>query len=140
MKDAEATRKPIIIPPAQGRIYEMGRMRAIFKADDEESAGQYSVSEWWLEPGTRGPGVHSHSEDHIFYVIEGTLSVCLDGNWSQADKGAYVLIPGDTPHDFRNSGTIRAGFIAFNTPGGFEARMKGADGISAALSAEELRL
>src|SRR5207253_3254376 len=56
----EAARKTIIVAPEQGRVYSMGPMRAIFKADRDETAGRYSVSEWWLEPHTRGPGVHLH--------------------------------------------------------------------------------
>src|ERR1700760_3379855 len=95
-------RKPIVIAPEQGRVYEMGRMRAVFKADLEESAHRYSVSEWWLEPGTRGPGAHQHGEDHVFYVIDGTLSVWVSDRWLNLAKGAYVLIPGETPHSFEN--------------------------------------
>lgn len=75
MEEAGVVRKPLVVPPEQGRVYAMGRMRAIFKADCDESAGRYSVSEWWLEPRTRGPDVHAHPEDHVFYVIAGTLSV-----------------------------------------------------------------
>ena len=137
MEETVAMRKPIVVAPEQGRTYEMGRMRAIFKADLEESAHRYSVSEWWLEPGTRGPGVHQHGEDHVFYVIAGSLSVWVSEHWSHLAKGAYVVIPGETPHNFENQGTERAGFIAFTAPGGFEERMPD---IADALRAEDLRL
>ena len=33
----------------------MGRISARFKADGAETAGRYSISEWWLEPNTKGP-------------------------------------------------------------------------------------
>lgn len=122
----------------------MGRMHAIFKIDGEESGGsestlsQYSVSEWWLEPRTRGPGKpHHHPEDHVYYVITGILSVCLDGVWSDAEKGTYIVIPGGTLHTFENRGEIIAGFITFNTPGGFEPKM---GSIVAHLMAEDLKL
>ncbi len=62
MEDIGPTRKPMIVPPGQGRVYSMGPMQAVFKADDAESAGAYSISEWWLEPGTRGPPVHQHED------------------------------------------------------------------------------
>jgi mannose-6-phosphate isomerase-like protein (cupin superfamily) len=65
------------------------------------------------------------------------LSVCVDDDWSQAIKGTYVVIPGGTPHTFENQGTVRAGFISFNSPGGFEARMPD---IESALAAEDLRI
>ncbi len=138
MDDAGSIRRAMIVPPDRGRCYPMGRMRAVFKADGEESAGRYSVSEWWLEPRTRGPGnPHHHAEDHVFYVIAGTVNVCLDGVWSEAAAGTYAIIPGGTPHTFENRGAERAGFISFNAPGGFEDRMPD---IAAALSAEDLAL
>src|ERR1700761_4315871 len=133
MSDAEAVRQPIVVPPEQGRVYAMGRMRAVFKADGDETAGRFSISEWWLEPRTRGPGVHAHDDDHVYYVIDGVVSVLLDGDWSEAGKGAYILIPGGAPHSFENRGTVAAGFISFNSPGGFEERMPD---IAEALSAE----
>lgn len=127
-------RKPIIWMPGEGRTYPAGRMAATFKADLEETAAQYSVSEWWLEPGARLPNEHAHSEDHVYYIIEGTLSVTLDGEVSHVPAGGYVLIPGGTPHAFANETGIRAGFISFNVPGGFEERMPA---IAGALAEEQ---
>jgi mannose-6-phosphate isomerase-like protein (cupin superfamily) len=137
MEEAGAVRQPIVVPPEQGRAYAMGRIRAIFKADSDESAGRYSVSEWWLEPRTRGPGVHAHPEDHVFYVIAGTLSVRVNDDWSHVTKGTYVVIPGGTPHDFENQGSVPSGFISFNSPGGFEARMTD---IAPALATADLQM
>jgi len=114
------SRKPIVVGPGTGRSYPMGRMRAVFKADGEETDDAYSVSEWWLEPNTAGPPVHQHAEDHVFYVIDGTMSLLLDGQWLPAARGSYALIPGGTPHTFENRGDERSGFISFNVPGGFE--------------------
>jgi quercetin dioxygenase-like cupin family protein len=137
VEQAGAIRKPRVVAPEEGRVYPMGRMRAVFKADTDETASRYSVSEWWLEPRTRGPGVHAHPDDHVFYVIAGTLSVRLDDDWRDAANGSYVVISGGTPHTFENRGSDPTGFISFNSPGGFEARM--AD-IAAALSSEDLEL
>lgn len=113
----------LVILPEAGRIYEMGRMAAIFKADSNETSGRYSISEWWLEPRTKGPGSHSHPEDHIFYVIEGTLNLLFEGTSTSAPKGSYAVIPGGIVHDFENQGAERVGFISLNAPGGFEAMM-----------------
>jgi mannose-6-phosphate isomerase-like protein (cupin superfamily) len=134
---ADDVRKPLAVPAGQGRLYDMGRMQAIFKADGDETAGRYSISEWWLDPHTRGPGVHAHDDDHIFYVIEGSLSFWIGDHWAHLEKGGYAIITGGTPHDFQNRGPVRAGFISLNTPGGFEERMAG---IAEALSAEDLRI
>lgn len=118
-----ARREPIILPPGGGRAYPMGRLDAIFKADGDESAGRYSISEWWLEPKTKGPGAHSHDEDDVFYVLEGTMSFFIDGRWIDAEKGSFVLAPGGVKHDFENRSDARAGLLNFSSPGPFEPDM-----------------
>jgi mannose-6-phosphate isomerase-like protein (cupin superfamily) len=65
----------IVLAPEQGRAYEMGFMRAVFKADGAETDDRYSVSEWWMEPRNTGPGAHHHKDnDEVFYVLEGTVT------------------------------------------------------------------
>ncbi len=103
----------------------MGPVASVFKADGAETRGQYSISEWWLEPYTKGPGAHQHEEDDVFYVLEGTLSFFVGGKWIDAPNGSLVIAPGNTPHDFENRTAKRAGMLNFSTPGGFEPHMKG---------------
>ena len=98
----------------------MGPVQAIFKADGHETRGRYSISEWWLEPYTKGPGEHSHEEDDVFFVIEGTMSFCIGGKWLDAPKGSFVVAPGGTPHDFENRSGERAGALNLSVPGDFE--------------------
>ena len=56
----------------------------------------------------------------MFYVIEGSITLIVDGDRFAAERGSYVLIPGGTTHTFENRSGARAGFISFNAPGGFE--------------------
>ena len=101
----------------------MGRISALFKADGDETARAYSISEWWLDPHTQGPGAHSHEEDDVFFVIEGTMSFLLDERWIDAPRGSFVLVPGGTTHDFWNRTSSRAGVLNVSIPGGFEESM-----------------
>lgn len=123
MSIPDSNRKVLVVRPDQGRKYHMGRMRAVFFADGAETNARYSISEWWLEPRTRGPGTHSHPEDHIFYVLSGTVSLLIDGERTDAPRGSYALIPGGVRHDFENHGTDECGFISINAPAGFEQMM-----------------
>ena len=118
-------RAPLHREPGEGRTYEMGPLRAVFKADGKETRDAYSMSEWWLEPYTKGPGAHSHGEDDTFYVIEGTITFFVGGRWFDAPKGSLVIAPGGTPHDFENRTAKRAGFLNVSVPGGFEPEMAG---------------
>ena len=116
-------RTAIHVPPGAGRAYPMGRIASVFLADGAETAGKYSISEWWLEPHTAGPGPHSHPEDDIFYVIAGTMSVLVGSAWTNAGPGSFVRIPGGVTHDFENRGEVRAGVLNFYAPGTFEEHM-----------------
>jgi mannose-6-phosphate isomerase-like protein (cupin superfamily) len=118
-------RKAIYLPPGGGRAYPMGRISSVFLADLAETDNKYSLSEWWLEPNTKGPGAHSHEEDAVFYVIEGTMSVLLGDHWVDAPRGAFVLAPSGMTHDFENRTDQRAGMLSFAVPGGFEEEMPG---------------
>lgn len=118
-------RKAIVLAPGQGRAYPMGRISAVFKADEAETRSLYSVSEWWLEPKTQAPGAHSHEEDDLFYVIEGVMSLRVDEEWFECSKGSFVLVPGGITHDFENRGSVRAGVLNFCAPGPFEPYMSG---------------
>ena len=117
------TRAAIVRPPGAGRVYAMGRITAVFKADGTETSNRYSISEWWLEPRTTGPGTHAHDEDDLFYVLEGTMSFLLGDRWVEGHQGSFVLVPGGTVHDFQNRGSTRAGVLNFSAPGGFEPNM-----------------
>src|SRR6478752_4610042 len=117
------SRSAIVLSPGDGRIYPMGRISAIFKADGTETDCRYSISEWWLEPHTKGPGAHSHPEDDVFYVLAGTMSVRVDTDWVEATAGSFVLVPGNVTHDFENRGEERAGMLNVSAPGDFEQRM-----------------
>jgi len=123
--NTETAREGIYVPPGGGRPYEMGRMTSIFKADGAETANRYSISEWWLEPDTAGPGPHSHDEDDVFYVIEGVMSFLVGDRWIDATKGALVLAPGGVTHDFENRSSERAGALNISAPGPFEPHMPG---------------
>ena len=125
MPRAAKKRSPVIVKPNAGRAYEMGPLRAVFKADGDETRRGYSISEWWLEPYTKGPGAHQHDEDDVFYVVDGTMSFFIDGKWIDAKPGALVIAPGGMPHDFENRSSKRAGVLNFSIPGGFEPHMTG---------------
>ena len=119
----ETPREPVILGPGEGRDYPMGRIRALFKADGDETGKAYSISEWWLDANTKGPGAHSHPEDDIFFVIQGTMSVLVGERWIDASQGSFVLVPGGVTHDFENRSDRRAGVLNLFLPGEFESQM-----------------
>ena len=124
MKHKQDHTEALILPAGQGRVYDCGTMTAIFKADENETNNKYSVSEWWLQPNSDGPGAHKHEDnDEVFYVLEGSISLLIGEEWIVADKGAFLRIPAKTMHDFKNQTDQKAGMLNFFIPGGFERDM-----------------
>src|SRR5687767_12276600 len=96
-------RKPIILWPGQGRSYDCGTIKPVFKADGLETNDRYCVSEWWLAPASKGPGAHSHeANDELFLVIEGRPSILVGASWHDLPAGSFLMIPARTIHDFEN--------------------------------------
>src|SRR5262249_3250124 len=97
---------------------------ATFKADRAETGHTFSVSEWWLAPDTHGPPVHFHPEDHAWYIVEGTMSVYVDGDWFHLPRGGFIVIPSGAKHTFENrAGKGRGALLSFNNESGFEEDM-----------------
>lgn len=116
----------IVLGPGEGRRYEMGKLTAIFRADEEETSSGYAVSEWWMEPGFDGVGAHDHeSNDELFHVLEGKPDVLIGGEWITAGPGTFLRVPAGVTHDFRNRSGARAGLLNIFIPGGFEREMPG---------------
>jgi mannose-6-phosphate isomerase-like protein (cupin superfamily) len=122
---APTDRKPLVLAPGEGREYPMGPLSATFKADGSETAGGYTISEWWLDAHTKGPGTHHHPEDDVFYVLEGTMTFQAGDRWFDAPAGSFVLVPGDVPHCFENRSDARSGMLNVGVPGDFEQHMPG---------------
>lgn len=124
MGDDKTVEDVLFLRPGEGRAYPLGRMNAVFKADHDETGNAYSVSEWWLEPCTAGPGAHSHADNtELFYVLAGTASILAGNDWLEAPAGSFVRIPANVMHDFENRTDERVGLLNVFLPGGFEENM-----------------
>ena len=64
-----------------------------------------------LEPGG-WLGLHRHRPAEVYYVLEGSGVVSLDGVGRSVGAGTSVYIPGDAEHGIRNSGegTLRVAY------------------------------
>jgi len=114
--------EPIFLRPGEGREYDLGPMRGVFKADGPETGDRYCVSEWFVEPRQRGPGPHHHdANEELFLVTEGTMAFLVGDEWIDAPQGSFLRIPAGVTHDFENRTDQRAGAFNVFIPGGFEA-------------------
>ncbi len=77
-------------------------------------------------PGHAGPPIHLHPEaSESFEVIEGTLEVYVDGEWSVLGPGESATVPPNVPHTLRNTGEEIVRYHGAHIPGlGYERFMR----------------
>ena len=119
--------KPIVSHSTDGRSYKLGAKQnteVIFKADGDEVANQYAITEWWMEAGGPGPAPHVHdSNNELIYVLQGPVSVLVNEDWQKMETGGLVVIPAGIRHTFQNDSNQRVGVLNIFLDGAYEAMM-----------------
>jgi quercetin dioxygenase-like cupin family protein len=76
-------------------------LERVVKANAKSTGGVMSAWESTFPTGFASP-LHVHQDAAEFiYVLEGHLSMYLDGNWFEAKPGAFVAVTKGAPHGFR---------------------------------------
>ncbi|WP_157845383.1 cupin domain-containing protein [Kitasatospora phosalacinea] len=119
--------KPFVLGPRQIRPDapspedEGGKaFNAAFRLVAEDTAGQFSLLEWNLDPWQSGPGVHSHNFDEAFYVLVGKVEFQVGDQRHVLGPRQVAWMPRHTPHSFSNAGPEPASGLTVSTPGGLE--------------------
>jgi quercetin dioxygenase-like cupin family protein len=91
-----------------------------FLSEGEETGGRFAMIEATVSP-QGGPPPHIHRrEDELFYVLEGELEFLYNGQKTNASPGAFVYLPRNTLHCFKNIGAKPARMIVEVVPSGLE--------------------
>lgn len=102
------------------RIKSAGRADQLFFADHPMPAG-YAVP------------MHVHeTEDELFYILDGELTLMGEAGETVAGAGSFVHLPRGVPHGFRNAGDREIRMLVITTPGGsLEGVFRGLDAAAA---------
>jgi mannose-6-phosphate isomerase-like protein (cupin superfamily) len=112
--------KPTIRPIGEGRTVAFVGDVYRFLATGEETGGKYALMEA-LVPPSGGPPPHVHTrEEEGFYVLEGEVTIVIDGKPSVATAGTFANVPVGTPHSFRNESNRLAKLLILVAPAGLE--------------------
>jgi mannose-6-phosphate isomerase-like protein (cupin superfamily) len=107
--------------PGQGASLDLHGNRVTILTSGSQTAGQWSVLEFSAVPHFPGPSPHWHANTTAaFYVLEGTLTLSMDGERIQAPAGSFVQIAPGTVHKYRNATANPVRFLMFLSPAGFE--------------------
>jgi quercetin dioxygenase-like cupin family protein len=124
----------MVITPKEAHVYSQGLGEAHILVDTARSNGT-----WWLGQFREDPGfttsLHLHPvQTEYFFVLDGVLSVFLDGAWHDLKTGTIAEVPNGTPHAQANHDGQPVKFVGWGAPSGFEQAFPAIDKLAARLS------
>jgi quercetin dioxygenase-like cupin family protein len=118
MTSTAPTAAAIALKEGEGEALWFLDSLAVIKATGEQTAGSVAVIEFLAPRGSGSPLHVHHNEDEWFYVIEGELTLWVDGTVIDAPTGSFVFGPRDLPHTFTVA-SDEARFLLVTEPGAF---------------------
>jgi len=89
----------------------------LFKALAAQDDGDFSLMERTLPAGGRRPPTHRHAGcSEAYFVLDGTVSVVVDGDELLLGPEDFVLVPRGVPHTFGNGGDTEARLLVLHAP------------------------
>ena len=114
------THQPTLRTPSDGRTLAIVGDVYRFLATGEDTNGMYALWEAIVLPGG-GPPPHVHSrEEEGFYILEGEITITIDGERVVAKAGMFANMPVGTPHSFKNESSRPARMLISVAPAGLE--------------------
>lgn len=114
---------PIALLSDEGEALWFLDFLATVKASSANTNGSVSVIEHLGRRGAGSPLHVHHHDDEWWYVLEGEMTVWIDGTTIEAPAGSFVFGPRDVPHTFTVSSDV-ARFLHVTEPGGFDGFMR----------------
>ncbi len=111
-----------LIGPAEGTptVNPIGG-QMVRKITDAMTHGNFSVHDNILPAGSPGPRPHRHlRHDELFYVLDGTLTVRIEGDYVTASPGSFVVVPRGAVHQPSNPSDAPVHVLLIFSPGGMD--------------------
>lgn len=120
----------LVLHASEGEItYAASGEYWIWKATAEATTGRYEQAVTITLPQA-GPPEHSHPQEELLYILEGTYRVKLGEHLFIASVGTFIRIPGGVSHAWRSLTTGRM-LVTF-LPGGLRGFFEGMRALSLA--------
>ncbi|MCE4565681.1 cupin domain-containing protein [Maribellus sp. CM-23] len=85
---------------------------------NRETGNEYAIFEENVPP-LGGPPPHTHPDEEIFYIVEGTFEFILNDiqNPFKACQGSVIHVPSNAIHTFKNVGQTPGKMVVLLSPG-----------------------
>lgn len=111
----------LIVRPEEAQVYSMfGGGEARILLTGEKTDGMCWSGLFREDPGFMTHLHHHPNTDEQVYVLDGVLSVYIDGKWNELGPGTLGVLPRGKPHAQGNRGQKPVHFVGSGAPAGFE--------------------
>jgi quercetin dioxygenase-like cupin family protein len=117
---ATNTTASVVLAAGEGRAYWVWGDRYRLKITGAQTDGAYAVVECEVGPQSGTPPHIHHAEDETFYILDGTLTLWIEGEAVQAGAGSYIAIPRGVVHAWKNESGGQVRMLTSVVPAGFE--------------------
>lgn len=105
------------IPPID---YDFGGSHARMLVSGKQSAGSYCMLEITSPAGRATPDHKHEHEDETIHVLDGELSVNIEGNLHRVGAGETLFLQRGTAHQLINRSDRSARYLLICAPAGFD--------------------
>jgi mannose-6-phosphate isomerase-like protein (cupin superfamily) len=107
-----------VLGPGEGEAQFSARGSVMFfKALAGQDGGDLSLMERTLPPGGRRPPPHRHVNcSEAYFVLDGLVTVTVEGTDLPVGPEGFVLVPRGTAHTFGNGGDVPARLLVIHAP------------------------
>lgn len=127
--------QPLIVLPGGAPRYTgpQGREADVTEllATSAQTGGKLGMFLQTIAPGS-GPPTHLHTQIEFAYVLSGQFTFKAGDRIASVPVGTFIVIPPNTVHAFKNTGSAPGQLLFGVIPGGFETMFSERQGVDAA--------
>jgi len=111
-----ASLRPYVLQANEGQAVWYTTTRMTLKATGESTGGALSLVEALAAPDTSPPWHVHHSDDEMFYILDGSFLFKCGDELFEGGPGTFVFLPRGIPHSFKVVSQTAARFLVIGTP------------------------
>lgn len=109
----EGTSRARLDPETEQRFFSLRRALGV---------STFGINQILLQPGQRSRIHRHHRQEEVYLVLEGTLTVAVEGDETELDKGELMRVAPDVRRQLINRGPGRVLLIALGADGEHDGR------------------
>jgi len=102
----------------EGNVFPAGRQTRVLVGENAPiKAENFCMGQVTIFPGGQVP-THSHEQEEVYFVIDGTGEIEIEGETQPIAGGEAVYVPSGKTHNLRNPGSADMTFMFVYAPAG----------------------